>query len=215
MHSGRRKGGWAFREAVGCLLGVLLLLLPAIHASAQPAAPRPAVSLQGGFGFSGTTYRMAAVERDELETFSFGVQFDVAPRFYEVFAARLEWGLALFGPVCFENDGACEQDAPTLKSIAGALALGIYTPAVWLGPPDASMAIALGLYAGSEWVHAWRGASRCVNCIDESLSLRGGPFLEPTLELSVFRDAGLAAAYRLYGGASDLQGRFTLRFFFR
>ena len=97
--------------------------------------------------------------------------------------------------------------------LSGSVAAGVVTRPLRLGTRSEGVDIAGGLLAGREWVQAGFGRGDCLNCRVRGLDVRGGFFLEPTLELLFFSDFGLGVSYRIYSPASDLQGRFIVRFF--
>ncbi len=124
------------------------------------------------------------------------------------------------GAVCFEAGEVCEAErsrAPSSDTfmLSGAVAAGMMTRPLRLGTRSEGVDIAGGLLAGREWVEAGFGRGDCLNCRVRGLDVRGGFFLEPTLEWLFFPDFGLGVSYRIYSPASDLQGRFTVRFMAR
>ena len=173
-------------------------------------------SLQGSFGLTAASF----AERTAGTGGSVGVRLGFAPRLFEVLAAHVEFGLDYLGPICFEAGAACEAERSRSTSdetfmLSGAAALGMLTPPVYLGTRSEGVDVAVGVFAGREWVEAGLGRGDCLNCRVSDIDLRGGLFLEPTLELWFFSNIAFGASYRRYSTASDLQNRFTLRFIVR
>ncbi len=191
---------------------LILGLMPVATAFGQESA----LSLQGSFGLSAASF----AEQSDVAEGSFGVRLGFSPRLYRVMAARLEAGVEYLGPVCFELENECaaarsRSTAPETFMLSGAVALGMLTPPVYLGTRSEGVDVAVGIFAGREWVAAGIGQGECLNCRVAGLDLRGGLFLEPTLELWFFSNAALSASYRLYSDASDLHRRLTVRFIAR
>ena len=173
-------------------------------------------SFQGGLGLTAASFdpNIATTEG------SVGVVFDVSPRLYRVLALRLEFGVEYLGALCFEAGEACEAERSRSPSsdtfmLSGSVAAGMMTRPVHLGVRSDGVDVAVGLLAGREWVEAGFGRGDCLNCRVRGLDIRGGFFLEPTLELAFFPDFGLGLSYRIYRPASDLQGRISVRFIAR
>ena len=147
---------------------------------------------------------------------SVGVQLGFSPRLYRVLAAHLEGGIGYLGRLCFEVGEACEASRRSPSSsetfmLSGAVAVGMLTPPFYLGTDSEGVDVAVGLFAGREWIEAGIGQGDCLNCRVSGLGLQGGFYVEPTLELWFFPGMALGAAYRLYSTDSDLHRRFTLR----
>ncbi len=173
-------------------------------------------SFQGGLGLTAASFdpNIAPTEG------SVGVVFDVSPRLYRVLALRLEFGVEYLGALCFEAGAVCEAErsrSPSSETfmLSGSVAAGMMTPPFPLGTRSQGGDVAVGLLAGREWVEAGFGRGDCLNCRVRGLDIRGGFFLEPTLELAFFPDFGLGLSYRIYRPASDLQGRISVRFIAR
>ncbi len=191
---------------------VLLALMPVATALGQE---RP-WSLQGSFGLTATSF----AERAAATQGSVGVRLGFAPRLFDVLAAHVEFGVEYLGPICFEAGDACEaartrSDASETFMLSGAVAAGMLTPPLYLGTRSEGVDVAVGLFAGREWVEAGLGRGECLNCRVSGIDLRAGLFVEPTLELWFFSDIALGASYRRYSAASDLRHRFTVRFIAR
>ncbi len=193
------------------VLLILFCLLP-VTAFGQ----RAAVSFQGGLGLTAASFdkQIAGTEG------SLGVQFGFSPRLYRVLALRVEFGVEYLGAVCFEAGAVCEAERSRSPSsdtfmLSGSVAAGMMTRPLRLGTRSEGVDVAVGLLAGGEWVEAGFGRGDCLNCRVRGLDVRGGFFLEPTLEGSFSPDFGLGLSYRIYSPASDLQGRFTVRFMAR
>lgn len=173
-------------------------------------------SLQGSFGFTATAF----TERVAGTKGSIGVGLGFAPRLYQVMAAHVEVGAEYLGGLCFEAGEACEAERGRSSPsetfmVSGAVAVGMVTPPLYLGTQSEGVDMAVGMFAGREWVEAGFGQGDCLNCRLSGVDLRGGLFLEPTLELWFFPGAALGASYRFYSTASDLHRRLTVRFIAR
>ena len=147
---------------------------------------------------------------------SIGLHFDFSPRLYRVLALRLEGGVEYLGGVCFEVEDACEVERSGSPSsdtfmLSGAVAAGIVTPPLHLGPPSGGVNVVVGLLGGREWVEAGFAWGDCIYCRVRGLDIRGGFFLEPTVEVSMFSNIGLGVSYRTYSPSSDLEGRISVR----
>ncbi len=194
------------------VLLILFCLMPLATAVGQ-ATPW---SFQGGLGLTAALFdeQVAGTEG------SVGVQFGFSPRLYRVLALRVEFGVEYLGAVCFEAGAACEAERSRSPSsdtfmLSGSVAAGVVTRPLHLGARSESVDVAVGLLAGREWVEAGFGRADCLNCRVRGLDVRGGFFLEPTLELAFFPGFGLGVSYRIYSPASDLQGRISVRFIAR
>lgn len=190
-----------------CLIGVLLSLTPTA-ALGQEGPWR----VQGSVGLTAASF---AAEADVAQS-SVGIRLGVAPRLYGVLAAHLEGGVEYLGRLCFEAGAACAAErgrAPSSDTfmLSGTVALGMLTPPVYLGVGAEGIELAVGLFAGREWVEAGLGRGDCLNCRVAGLDLRGGLFVEPTLELWFMPGVALHAGYRVYSRAADLHRRLTLR----
>lgn len=173
-------------------------------------------SLQGSFGLTAASFADRTTDAEG----SLGLRLTFSPRLYRVLAARLEGGLDYLGPICFDIENTCAAtDARPRSSetfmLSGAVALGMLTPPLYLGTRSEGVAVAVGVFAGREWIEAGLGHGDCLTCRVSGIDLRGGLFLEPTLELWFFSNAALGASYRLYSTASDLHRRLTVRFIAR
>lgn len=194
------------------VLIVLLGLMPSAMAFGQEGP----WSLQGSFGLTAASFAAQTAGTGG----SLGIRLGFAPRLLDVLAAHLEGGLDYLGPICFEAGDECEaarnrSDASETFMLSGAVALGMLTPPFYLGTRSEGVDVAVGVFAGREWVEAGLGRGDCLNCRVSGIDLRGGLFLEPTLELWFFSNVALGASYRRYSTASDLQHRFTVRFIAR
>ena len=193
----------------------LILLLGLMPAAMALGQERP-WSLQGSFGLTATSF----AKRTAGTQGSVGIRLGFVPRLLDVLAAHAEFGIEYLGPVCFEAGEECEaarnrSTASETFMLSGAVALGMLAPPLYLGTPSKGVDVAVGLFAGREWVEAGLGRGDCINCHVSGIDLRGGLFVEPTLELWFFSDIALGVSYRRYSAASDFQHRLTLRFIAR
>jgi len=191
------------------VLLILFCLLP-VTAFGQ----RAAVRFQGGLGLTAASFDKP------IAGGSLGLQFGFSPRLYRVLALRLAFGVEYLGAVCFEAGAVCEAERSRSPSsdtfmLSGSVAAGMMTRPLRLGTRSEGVDVAVGLLAGREWVEAGFGRGDCLNCRVRGLDVRGGFFLEPTLEGWFSPDFGLGLSVRIYSPASDLQGRFTVRFMAR
>ncbi|MFQ5568453.1 MAG: hypothetical protein ACE5G0_02185 [Rhodothermales bacterium] len=175
-----------------------------------PARGQPVLTVQGGPGLAAT-----ALDADAAGAAGgIGLQFDLTPRLYRMLALRLEAGVTFLGPLCFDAGERCEGERPRRPKtfmLSGALGVGMLTRSLRLGTRAEGVDISVGVYAGREWVAAGFGSGHCLNCREEGLSLRGGFYLEPALELFVFPPIGMGLSYRTYSAGADLRGRVTVR----
>jgi len=192
------------------LLFVLNGLLPPATASAQE---RP-LSYQGSLGLTvGFLAEPVAGTGGSV-----GVQFGFSPRLFRVLALHFEGGVEYLGPVCFEEGAACRaartRSTDTFMA-SGAAAVGLLTPPFYLGTRSERLDVAVGVFAGREGVVAGLGRGDCLTCRAAGVRLRGGFFVEPTLEVWFLPEYGIGTAFRLYDTAADVQRRLTVRFLIR
>jgi hypothetical protein len=190
--------------AVGMIVWVCGAISPGVFAQEKPWR------FSGSFGLTAASLAEPAAGTGS----SVGVRLGMAPRLYDVLAASLEGGVDYLGALCFEAGAACaaarsRSSETFMLSASGAV--GLLTPRVSLGARSEGVDVALGLFAGREWVEAGLGRGACINCRVDGLRVQGGLFVEPTLELWFFPGVALGAAYRAYSPASDIQGRLTVR----
>lgn len=201
------------RETVSSAGIVLLILFGLIPLTAF--GQRGPLSFQGGLGLTAALFDESIAGTGG----SVGVQFSFSPRLYRVLTVRVEGGVEYLGAVCFEAGEDCSAARSRSSSsdtfmLSGSVAVGMMTRPLRLGTRSEGVDGAVGLLAGREWVEAGLGQGDCLNCRVRGLDVRGGFFLEPTLELVFFPGFGLGASYRIYTPASNIQGRFSLRFIY-
>lgn len=193
-------------SAVGrrLILSLFLLLIGwGLKSPQMYGQERAAASFQGGMGFSITSY-----QRDVSTVGSLGFQHVFSPRFYDLLALQVGLGWEFLGPHCVGQETICPTNNSRTLLLFGSLAVGLFTPRLYIG--NGTVDLALGIYAGREWVHGRNGLKGCINCLDDQLKLQGGYYLEPTLEVFPFADYGMSLAYRGYSTAADPRGRFVV-----
>lgn len=168
------------------------------------------VTYQGGVALTAARFEGKGIDTDG----SVGIHLHAEPRLYRVLALRLEGGADYLGRLCFEGNGTCADRKSSSSGtfmLSGSAAIGMLTPPVYLGPRSGGAEAAVGVFAGREGLLAGIGQGDCLNCRVPGADVRGGFFLEPTLEVWFFSGFGIGTAYRIYHGASDMHRRFLVR----
>lgn len=165
----------------------------------------------GGLGVTTTSVKSTPANTQGISTRGYGFQVIGSLPLYNVFAIRLDWGAEYFGdkkPFTQQTTGGEARSAVIM--FYGSIALGIFMPRIHCDKTPKGIPLTIGVNVGTDWVGGQRWI-RAFGGRSEGVDLRGGPYLEPELQLNLSGGCGLGVSYRYYNYQSDLQNRLILK----
>ncbi|MFQ5568258.1 MAG: hypothetical protein ACE5G0_01200 [Rhodothermales bacterium] len=196
-------------------LAILCATLPL--ATFAQETPKKEAEFFMGFGLSTTSIDKHAAGEEGIGSRGLGFQARWSLRYHEVFDLSAHFG----GEYVKDKESFTQgTTGGTKKSstwpVFGGVSTGLFTPAIRLGSDPGAPRLSFGGYVGYEWIlSARRSISDCIDCRSEKLHLRSGMFLEPGLELYIWRRSGLGAYYRIFENDADFGGRFVIMYVMR
>jgi hypothetical protein len=176
--------------------GCVLLAAEAAAQAQSPVDTRVSLDLLAG------SVKTEAAEGAGVGTQGFGIQVNGSVTAFRFLAISLDLGvMGLRDERPFRENTTEGEKSSTIDGGMYSLAAGLRTPSLALGGPTAPR-LSAGVNAGVTGLDMDRTIAECVDCTNENLDLRAGPFVEPALHLT-FGRGGLSARLRMYSGDSD------------
>ncbi len=198
-----------------CLTVALSLAVAASVPASASAAEKPAPTIEPRFdlGFMSAAVSPEAGARLGMGARGYGLELGGGVLLHRTVSLTAEFGAQWHSDAQpFWEDTTAGDMKSSVGTYQLSLLVGLHSPDLKLGSNKDGAALAAVIKAGHTGFGGNRGISNCSNCSSESIDVKGGFVVEPTLVLRLRGRLGLGASYRLFSDAADFRNGFFLRF---